>query len=57
MPLSRENDKWEWHNVQCASCSHKCEIKLKLGTLWKSSLFSKTHEYICKLCKKSKRKK
>ena len=57
MPTIRENSTWEWHGVLCAKCKKKDEIKIKLGTLWKSSQFNKKHQYICKSCKKSKKGK
>jgi hypothetical protein len=57
MPVLKEDSTWEWHGVQCAGCKEKSEIKIKLGTLWKSSQFNKKHQYICKSCKKSKKGK
>ena len=57
MPVLKEDSTWEWHGVQCAGCKEKSEIKIKLGTLWKSSQFRKNHEYVCKSCKKSKKGK
>ncbi len=57
MPLTKEDSKWEWHGVQCSKCKTKSEIRIKLGTLWKSSQFDRKHEYTCKSCKKSKKGK
>jgi hypothetical protein len=57
MVFIREDSKWEWHGVMCHKCKKKDEIKIKLGSLWKSSQFNAKHEYKCKSCKKSKKGK
>jgi hypothetical protein len=57
MPTIKEDSKWEWHGVKCATCKEKSEIRIKLGTLWNSSAFNKKHQYICKPCKKLKKGK
>ena len=54
MPLIKENDKWEWHGVQCSKCHKKSEIRIKLGSLWNTAQFDKNHRFTCKSCKRTK---
>ena len=54
MPVTKENDKWEWHGVKCATCSQNSEIKIKSGTLHNTAQFDKNHRFVCKSCKRRK---